>query len=279
MRKWILRGLAGLVALIAIGVVAFYGVSEAMIRHRPEVPLVQVRAASGPEAVARGEQLARLYGCGGCHEANLQGQEWEDSFWSGRIWTSNLTRAMPHYTDAQLARTIRAGVKADGSLMWGMPSESWVRVTDAEMADLLAYLRTFKPAGRDAPSTRFGALGRWNVLRRETTPTTAWVAEARANPSFDAGPAFMRGRHLADTVCSECHGSDLKGRPGDTPDLLMGASYDLPGFTRLMRTGVAADGKEKGLMTEVARSRFSHFTDRDIADLHGYLTARAERTP
>jgi len=277
MRKWIVRGLAGFAALVVVAVGAFFGVSEAMIRHKPATPLVEVRAAVGPEAVARGRHLARLYGCGGCHRANLQGQEWETSFWGGEMWSANLTHAMPRYTDAELARAIRAGVRQDGSMLWGMPSESWVRVTDAEMADLLAYLRTFRPAGEVHPATSFGPKTRLQILMGKAEPTVDWVERARANPSFDAGPAFMRGRHLADTVCSECHGSDLKGRPGDTPDLLIAAAYDRPGFTRLMRTGIAADGQEKGLMTEVARSRFSHFTDEELADVHDYLTARAER--
>ena len=213
----------------------------------------------------------------GCHEANLQGAVWDESAMTGRLYTSNLTRAMPRYTDAELARAIRAGVRPAGSALWGMPSESWIRTTDAEMAELLAFLRSWKAAGTATPRATFGPLARWQVITGELEPTGAWVTRAKASPSFDAGPTFARGRHLAETVCSECHGSDLKGRPGDTPDLMIAASYDLPGFTTLMRTGVAADGKEKGLMTIVSKGRFSHFSEQDVADLHGYLTARAER--
>lgn len=277
MLKWILRGLAGVAAVAVLGVAGLYGVSEAMIRRKVEAPLVRISAATDPGAVARGRQLAQLYGCNGCHEANLQGAKWVDSWWTGRLYPANLTKVMPDYTDAELARAIRGGVKPDGSLLWAMPSESWVAVTDAEMRDLLAFLRSHRPAGEPTPALRFGPKARFDILRGETRPTIAWVAEAREKRAFDAGAAFARGRHLAETVCSECHGSDLKGRPGDTPDLTIGASYDLAGFTTLMRTGIAADGKPRGLMTEVSRGRFSHFTERDIADLHGYLVARAER--
>jgi hypothetical protein len=52
-------------------------------------------------------------------------------------------------------------------------------------------------------------------------------------------------------------------------------SYDLPEFTRLLRTGIGVDGKEHGLMSEVAKARFRHFTDEEIAGLHAYLVARA----
>ena len=53
-------------------------------------------------------------------------------------------------------------------------------------------------------------------------------------------------------------------------------SYGLPEFTRLMRTGIGADGKEHGLMTAVAKSRFHLLADQEIADLHAYLVARAQ---
>ncbi|GAA0638785.1 cytochrome c4 [Brevundimonas lenta] len=279
MGRWVWRGLAAAPGIVVVAVLGLFAASEAMIRGKAEAPLVEVAAATDPGAIARGRQLATLYGCNGCHQANLQGNEWSNTFWDGRVYASNLTQVMPHYSDAQLARAIRAGVRPDGSRLWAMPSESWVTTTDAEMADLLAYLRSHARAGKATPKATFGPLTRWRILTGEIEPTTAWVTRARANPAFDAGGPFERGRHLATTVCSECHGSNLKGYEGDTPDLMIAASYDLPGFTRLMRTGVAADGKERRLMSEVSRSRFSHFTEQDVKDLHAYLTARAEQAP
>ena len=46
-----------------------------------------------------------------------------------------------------------------------------------------------------------------------------------------------------------------------------------------MRTGIGVDGKEHGLMTAVAKSRFKHFSDDEIAGLHAYLVARAQARP
>lgn len=277
MRIWVLRILAGLGAVVVLALAGVYGVSEAMIRGKTEAPLIQVAPTTDRGSVERGRRLAQLYGCRGCHEANLQGKIWEESPLMGRLYASNLTRALPQYTDAELARAIRAGVRPDGSHLWAMPSESWIKSTDAEMGDLLAYLRSHEPSGAPTPRVRFGPLARLGIVVGEFKPTRTWVERAQSRPSFNAGATFARGRHLAETVCSECHGSDLKGNPGGTPDLMIAASYDLPGFATLMRTGVAADGRERGLMTKVSRSRFSHFTEQDVADLHGYLTARAER--
>lgn len=261
------------------GLIVLGFASDAILNSKDHPPLIPITASTGPEAVARGQHLATIYGCMGCHGETLQGQEWFDQPLEGALDAANLTRAMPHYTDAELARAIRAGVRPDGSALWDMPSEGWIETTDAEVADLIAWLRMHPPAGEPSQRLRVTFLGRIAVLMGRIKPTARHVAEARANPAFDAGPAFARGRHLAATVCSECHGSNLKGRPGDTPDLLMAAAYDDVHFRRLMKTGIGMGGQELGLMTVVARSRFSHLSDQDVTDLHAYLTARAEGMP
>ena len=48
---------------------------------------------------------------------------------------------------------------------------------------------------------------------------------------------------------------------------------------RLLRTGVPAGERELGLMGELARGRYSHFTDAEIAAIHAYLKAVGERHP
>jgi len=279
MKRWMRLAVVVGASLIAVAVMGLYTVSDIMMQRRDHPALPTIHASTGPTAVARGERLARLYGCTGCHADTLQGQEWQTDFLTGRLYTANLTRAMPHYSDAELARAIREGVKPDGSALWGMPSESWIATTDAEMADLLAWLRTHPPKGESTPTPTLGPLSRLKLVLGHMKSSHGYVVESRALPSFDAGPQFARGRHLAATVCSECHRSNLKGDPGWTPDLTIAAAYDRPLFIRLMRTGIGMDGKEHGLMTEVSRDRLVHFTDQEIAELHAYLTARAERMP
>ena len=40
-----------------------------------------------------------------------------------------------------------------------------------------------------------------------------------------------------------------------------------------MRTGVPPSGKQLAVMSDVARSDFSHFKDDEIEAIHGYLVA------
>jgi hypothetical protein len=60
------------------------------------------------------------------------------------------------------------------------------------------------------------------------------------------------------------------------PDLIVVGSYGVPELTRLLRTGIGVDGKEHGLMSEVAKGRLYHLSDQQITDIHRYLLERAK---
>jgi cytochrome c553 len=66
------------------------------------------------------------------------------------------------------------------------------------------------------------------------------------------------GRYLVRTVCTECHGHDLRGdASGSPPDLRIAAAFDEAGWFELMRSGRGLGGRELDLMARVALSRFS----------------------
>src|SRR5262249_46401051 len=94
-------------------------------------------------------------------------------------------------------------------------------------------------------------------------------------PLPDAANADAKqGRYLAQTICSGCHGTSLRGETNPdftSPDLRIVAAYSPDAFTQLMRTGVALGGREVRVMSEVARVHLSHLTDPEIAALYSYL--------
>ena len=69
----------------------------------------------------------------------------------------------------------------------------------------------------------------------------------------------------------------LEGSP-DTPALSIVAGYSATEFAKLMRDGVPRDGRKLDLMAVVARSRFSHFTDEEVAGLYAYLSKQIAPT-
>jgi len=282
MLKWIGRIALGIVALAVVAIAGVYAASEVIIRRKSDAGLPVITASADPQAVARGAYQARIRGCDGCHARNLQGEKWLDDVAQGRVWTTNLTQVLGRYSDAELARAIRSGVRADGTTLWMMPSDTWTTLNDQDTADIIAWLRSHPVAGEPTPPIRFGHLMRLAILMGRLEPSTAQVEAAKAKPAFDAGTEFAHGRYLAVTTCGECHSSDLTGADINglvAPDLIVASAYDEAQFDRFMRTGIAPDGRERGFMSEMAREHFASITKPDLDDIHAYLKARAERKP
>jgi len=241
--KWAGYGLAGVVGACVLAVGGAFAVSEAMIRWPVEKPKVALVASSDPGAVARGRRVATLNGCHDCHGPQLQGLLFHDEMPIIRAWGPNLSRALSEQSDADIDRAVRHGVAADGRRLWMMPSSAFAHLTDQEMADLMAYLRTYKPGGEQQPRLQVGPVGRLGVLMGQFKSEADTIKVTGPLKLDDLGPAYAQGRQVA-RACIECHGQTLEGSPlVKSPDLTMAASYDPADFERLLRTGVAAVGR------------------------------------
>jgi mono/diheme cytochrome c family protein len=266
--------LIGLAALVVLALVALYGLSQRIIAREYDLPAETLVVPDDPASIAEGERLATLLGCsGGCHgESGLEGSHFVDEFLLAHITAPNLTRIVLEYTDAELERVIRHGVKNDGRSVFIMPSYMFAGLSDEDLGRVIAYLRSQPEV--EGPGRRFSVgpvgraglvLGQFGPLAPEISPATHFTA---APPSDGT---LARGRYLGHTVCTECHGQDLRGGEGFTPDLSVVAAYSLDEFRTLMRTGVPASGAELDLMRAVALGRFTRFTDAEVVDLYEYL--------
>lgn len=278
--RWLglgLLGLAGL-AVLAAGVVWVWG--GTIVGRRYPVTREAVPVASGPEAVARGARLARALGCQGCHGTDLRGHLFFQDPLEPPVYAANLTLKARKYSDMDLARIVRRGVLPDGRGVNAMPSQGYIALSDPDMADLIAFIRSKPAGGVDYPAPQLWLLGRYARLSGKFKLAGEEAQERLQMAPVDLGPQFARGRYLARVVCSECHQPDLKGQadkgPHMPPDLAIAGAYEKDDFMRLLQTGKAAGNREVGLMSEVARGRFAYLTDEDREALYAYLKARAE---
>jgi cytochrome c553 len=274
--KWAGYGLAGIAFLLLVVIGGAYAVSEVMIRWPVDRPKVQLVASHDTGAVQRGARVAKLNGCHDCHGEKLQGLLFHDEMPIIRAWGPNLSRVMAAQTDAQLDGAIRHGVAGDGRRLWMMPSSAFAHLSDQETADLLAYIRTYKPTGGTQPRFQVGPVGRLGVLMGQFRSEADMIKlNGEGLKIADLGPEHAQGRELA-RACVECHGQSLEGnKMMKSPDLAIAASYDPEDFTRLLRTGVAAGDRKVGLMTQIAPARFGALTQQEVSALQGYLKARA----
>jgi mono/diheme cytochrome c family protein len=237
------------------------------------------------EAYARiphGERLVEVLGCTGCHGKHLEGHVWDnDPNEYGILWASNLTRAIPTMSDAQLKALLTTGVHPRRSELWLMPSELFQHLSPPDLDALIAYLRTVKPAGEVSPDPKPGPRAIREIESGKQKTAAALVRERSRIGPADLGASHALGRYIARVTCAECHGPKLEGHQseeGKTPDLIVVGSYSRDEFEKLITEGIPTGNRKiNELMVAVARGRFSHLTRHERDALYNYLKARAER--
>ncbi len=166
-------------------------------------------AAQDADLVARGEYLVTgPAGCGNCHsplgpEGFVAGQEL-----SGRLVEDNdaFTAIAPNITpagrvadwsDAELGRAIREGLRPDGSLVGPpMPYPMYRGLSDTDVSAIVAYLRTVPAVENDPGSSEY---------RIPLPPAYGPPIESVADVA--PGVSVEYGAYLAGPVahCMECH--------------------------------------------------------------------------
>jgi cytochrome c553 len=255
--------------LVLLGFAVIFGLSEWRMRRAYEAPLVPLHAARPADPVA-GEHWARLVGClSGCHgDEGEGGREHIEGIVTHTAPT--LSDVLPSYSDAELARLIRYGVKRDGRSAIGMTSYTFWPLGDREIADIVARLRQLPatpPLPRRLDLTLRGRValvtGEWKVSAAQVDRTIPrWGELPRRTP-------FERGRYLASVICSECHGLDFRGIALEgAPSLVVVAAYDPGQFRTLIRENRAIGGRRIDPMGWTPGVGFS---DEEIGDLYAFL--------
>jgi len=247
----------------------------------------------------RGEYLAKAGGCVGCHTEEKKdavpfagGRALKTPF--GTFYGPNIT---PHpqagigrWTEADFVRALREGVRPDGAHYFpAFPYASYTNISDGDLRDLWAYLRTLPQSSRANQAHDLGFPFGWRFLVRPWkwlyfTPGPL-VSDPKASPTINRGAYLVR----ALGHCGECHtprnflggpkrdrflaggkGPDGKGIPNLTPTRLKKLSDgELKDF---LVTGLTPDGDVPGeAMGEVIQNTTSQLTPEDLAALIAYL--------
>jgi len=264
MNRWIKRSLLGAGALLAAaaGTLA-YAVyhADGKMNRTLRLPDRPVALRDDSAAISRGRYLYESRGCADCHGGNGAGHLFIDDVKMGmRVFGPNISpgprSAVENYGAADWERTIRHGVKPGGQPAMVMPSEDFNRLTDDDLAALVAYVRHLPPAeGGPAqivlpvPVRAMYALGLVQDAAEKidhSLPPQAPVAE---------GLTVEHGGYVGQG-CQGCHGANLSGGrvPGAPPDWPAAANLT-PGegsamarypqatdFQAMLRTGHRPDG-------------------------------------
>lgn len=278
---FLLLGLIGL-GLLAAAVVWF--VSNARLRKTHRVSVRPVPAL-GAEAVARGKHLAVSRGCTDCHGADLGGATVFDDGPMGRVDGPNLTRGaggLPaDYADLDYVRAIRHGVARDGRGLFLMPSAEYQNFSDADMAALIAYLKSVPPVARSSGGVTLGPVARVLVATGKVKLAADIIDHVNVRPAVvTPGITAEYGRYVG-AACIGCHGDNYSGGkiasgPPDWPpaanltpaDDSRIKAWSEGDFVSAMRTGKRPDGSE---INPVMPRAFGNMDDTELRALYAFL--------
>ena len=289
MNKWVKRTSLGLVTLAILGVVTVVGgkvAGERKLLRRITLPATPVAIVSGPARIEQGRYLFSTRGCADCHGANGGGktviQDGPMLIVSPNI-TTGANSVTTAYEIADWVRTVRHGVKPNGNPVMIMPSEDYNRLTDDDMAAVIAYVKQLPPAAGVEPVIRLPtavkvlyAVGMIKDAYEKidhTLPTSQPVAQT---------VSVEHGAYVANT-CMGCHGPHLSGGkiPGAPPTWPATANLT-PGkgsimqrypsaevFMATLRSGMRPDGTP--ISQVMPFGSLKQMNDTDVRALYAYL--------
>lgn len=282
-----------------VGAVVVLGVAVFVSRHdnpvRPEVSTPVT-----PASIARGEYLARVGQCEGCHTARggeryAGGRGIVTPF--GTVYATNLTpdpeTGLGRWTRTEFRRALHEGRSKDGrALIPAFPYTNFTRITSEDAAALHDYLQSLPPVKRaNRPhALRFPYDRPWMVAAWRTFNFTP--GEFGPDPTRSA--SWNRGAYLVQGLahCDACH-AQRNATGGVVADTSLGGGT-MPGLgwyapslrdaregsvahwkpedvAALLATGIAPGATVSGPMAEVVRRGTQYYTPEDLRAVVEYL--------
>jgi mono/diheme cytochrome c family protein len=302
MKRLVAWGLGGLVVLGLLFAAFVYHAN-----FRDEENLAPAAAALGPDAIKRGEYLARAGNCIGCHTARggtayAGGRGVPTPF--GTIYAPNITpdkqQGIGAWSAAEFWRALHNGRARDGRLLYpAFPYPNYTRMTRDDSDAIFAYLMSLPAAAQpNRPHTlRFpfdqqAALAVWRAF---------YFRPARYAPDAAKPADWNRGAYLVEGLghCNACHAArNVFGATAGPLDLAGGlipvqnwyapsltskneagvADWEVQDIVDLLKKGVSARGAVMGPMVEVVGSSTQYLSDGDARAMAVYLKALPQTT-
>jgi mono/diheme cytochrome c family protein len=246
---------------------------------------VDLGALALERAVARGKRIvATRTGCSGCHGDDFGGRTLVDEWIVGRWAAPNLTTGKgsvtADYRPSDWDHAVRHGLR-HGSRTSTMPTLEYANLSDRELSDIVAYIRSMPAVDRESGKMRYGPMIAY-VFARKPDFIAAFSLDhqkphAREPPS--AGVTAEFGRHLVQ-VCIGCHGPGLSGGkikgepdgvvyPNLTPHDTGLKDWTEADFLRAIREGKRKDGS--AISDEMPWKAYSAMSDEELKAIYAYL--------
>jgi nicotinate dehydrogenase subunit B len=196
---------------VALGV---FALSAAIVGWRAALPTVNFNPSNySADMLQRGQQLAALGNCAGCHTAqdgmpNAGGRPMHTPF--GTVFSTNLTpdrqTGLGAWSYQAFERAMRLGISRDGHALYPVfPFTSFAKTNDADMMALYAWLMSQPAVASHTPEPQMQwglgwrpLMALWNGL---------FHAPQQFEPQLQQSAEWNRGAYLVDGLghCGACH--------------------------------------------------------------------------
>jgi mono/diheme cytochrome c family protein len=277
----------GIAVLVGVVALAAGWLAERKRTRLVEIDVTPVAFATDEASVKRGEYLFRSRGCMECHGASGAGREVVNDGAGMYIRSPNISpgtgSVVKGYSETDWVRTIRHGVTPQRRPMTLMPSRDYSRMTDADLAALVAYVRSLPPAEGGAAVIREPLMVRALYAVGVIKDDAETIDHAQKPPTpVPEAVTPEHGRYVA-YLCTGCHGDAFAGGkiPGTPPDwpaaanLTPGSGSVMPiydsaeKFSAMLRTGKRPDGSAVSPVMPFETLRNLNATD--VGALYVYL--------
>jgi hypothetical protein len=251
-----------------------------------DVPASPIALSTDAAVIARGKHLVESVApCATslCHGRDLGGGKPIDIGPIGTFSGPNITGANvgSAYSDGELARLIRHGLKKDGRSVRFMPAQDFAWLPDADVTAIVSYVRSVPPVDRPNEATVVKTLGK--VLDRRDQfilDVARRIDHTKRETVPEPAPTAAYGAFVA-RLCMGCHGERLSGGhlPGAppsipiplniTPDATGLKDWTFEDFDKLMRKAIRKSGKPLDPFMPVEAWR--NFDDVEMHAIWAYL--------
>ncbi len=287
--KWIGIVLGGLVGLLVLALAVLYIIGSVKwnkLHGKYDVPVETIQIPTDQASIVRGGHIATIHMCQHCHMDNFSGQT-AGTPAIAILAVPNLTSGVGGVgatnTDEDWVKAIRHGVGHDGRGLVLMPSAVWYYLSDDDLANLIAYLKSLPPIDNEQPGTDLGPIGRVMLalgqLPPEIIPNVTVIDHSAPRPiAPEPGVTLEYGKYLS-TTCTLCHGSNLNGqtvREGGNVYVALNLTrggevgfWTEEQFITTLRTGVTPGGHQ--LIDFMPWKYFGQMTDDELKAVWLYL--------
>ena len=289
MNRWIKYPALGVFAAVlcaGVALVTVLQIGERKLQRHVAVDVPEVPLPTSPAGIERGRYLFMSRGCAGCHGAGGAGKDVINNGKGMLVHAPNITQGtggvVAAYRAIDWVHTIRHGVKPDGRPLMVMPSEDYNRLTDADLAALVAYVRQLPATEGPGSTVQFPMLVRVLYGLGVVRDAAEKIDHTRppSTPVTEAATA-EHGAYVVN-ACIGCHGASLSGGkiPGTPPDWPPAANLtsaednamaryaDAQAFAAMLRTGKRPDGSEVSKVMPFGMLKELNDTDVQAIYLH-----------